>query len=330
MAIRIIGTGSYTPEKILTNADLEKMVETSDEWITTRTGIKQRHIAEEGVTCSDLAVEAAKKAMEMAKITPEQLSFISVATVTGDKIFPSTACFLQKKIGAENAACYDVVAACSGLLYSLELAVAMLRSYKKYKYALVIGAEKLSSIVDWQDRGTCVLFGDGAAAIILERDDTLPESEDCLVASELGAAGIYSELLHLPAGGSAMPASHQTVDERQHYIKMGGQEVFKLAVNGMVGACKKVLEESGVNPQEVSWVIPHQANMRIISAVAQRLTIADEKVYVNIEKYGNTSAASIGLCLDELCRGGKLKRGDYVLLTAFGGGLTWGAMLIRW
>lgn len=330
MAIRIIGTGSYAPEKILTNADLEKMVETSDEWITMRTGIKQRHIAADGVATSDLAVQAARRAMEMAKITPDQIDFISVATVTGDKAFPSTACFVQKKIEANKAVCYDVVAACSGLLYSLEIAVGMLRSYKKYKYALVIGAEKLSSIVDWQDRGTCVLFGDGASAVILERDDALPESEDCLIASELGAAGIYSELLYLPAGGSAMPASHDTVEQRQHYIKMNGQETFKLAVNGMVGACRNTMKESGVKSEDVAWVIPHQANLRIIGAVAQRLTIPEERVYVNIDKYGNTSAASIGICLDELCRAGKIKRGDYILLTAFGGGLTWGAMLIRW
>ena len=206
----------------------------------------------------------------------------------------------------------------------------LLRSYKKYKYALVIGAEKLSSIVDWQDRSTCVLFGDGASAVILERDDSLPDSEDCLVASELGAAGIYSELLYLPAGGSAMPASHETVEQRQHYIKMTGQELFKLAVNGMVGACRTTMKESGVKSEDVTWVVPHQANMRIIGAVAQRLTIPEERVFVNIDKYGNTSAASIGICLDELCRSGKIKRGDYILLTAFGGGLTWGAMLLRW
>ncbi|MEI3005837.1 MAG: 3-oxoacyl-[acyl-carrier-protein] synthase III C-terminal domain-containing protein [Victivallales bacterium] len=201
--------------------------------------------------------------------------------------------------------------------------------YKKYKYALVIGAEKLSSIVDWQDRGTCVLFGDGASAVILERDHALPESEYCLIASEL----VLRELirpLYLPAGGSAMPASHDTVEQRQHYIKMNGQETFKLAVNGMVGACRNTMKESGVKSEDVAWVIPHQANLRIIGAVAQRLTIPEERVYVNIDKYGNTSAASIGICLDELCRAGKIKRGDYILLTAFGGGLTWGAMLIRW
>ena len=329
MAIRIIGTGSYAPEKILTNADLEKMVETSDEWITTRTGIKQRHIAADGVATSDLAVQAARRAMEMAKITPDQIDFISVATVTGDKAFPSTACFVQKKIEANKAVCYDVVAACSGLLYSLEIAVGMLRSYKKYKYALVIGAEKLSSIVDWQDRGTCVLFGDGASAVILERDDALPESEDCLIASELGAAGIYSELLYLPAGGSAMPASHDTVEQRQHYIKMNGQETFKLAVNGMVGACRNTMKESGVKSEDVAWVIPHQANLRILDVIARRYHLPKEKIYVNMDRFGNTSSASVPICLNEMRKNGLLKEGQTIVCTGFGGGLTYGAFVLK-
>ncbi len=327
MGVRILATGSYAPEKVLSNLDLEKMVETSDEWITTRTGIKERRIAAPEVATSDLALGAARNALEMANLKPEQLDVITVASLTPDKLLPSTACILQSKLGASNAVCFDVQAACSGLLYSLEVAIAMLRGHPKYKYFLVVGSEKLSSVVDWSDRSTCVLFGDAAAAILLERTDS---AEDCFIASKLGSDGAYSEILHIPAGGSAMPSTHKTVDEKLHFIKMGGQEVFKLAVNGMVGACKDALAASGVAPADVAWVVPHQANMRIIKAVASRLDIAEERVYVNVDRFGNTSAASIGICLDELFRSGRLKHGDYVLLTAFGGGLTWGSMLLRW
>ena len=305
MGIVIKGTGMYVPDRILTNADLEKMVETSDEWITTRTGIKQRHIADKGVATSDLAYEAAKRALDMAGVSPEELDLITVATVTPDKMFPNTAALVQRKLGAKACPCFDIEAACSGLLYSLEVGHSIMTAHKNYKKALVIGGEKLSSIVDWTDRSTCVLFGDGAD-------------------------GNYGDILHLPAGGSAMPASHESVDGKLHFIKMGGQETFKLAVTNMSNACKEVLANAGIAPDQVSWVIPHQANHRIISAVAQRLTVPEDRVYVNIMRYGNTSSASIGICLDELNRAGKLKRGDYVLLTAFGGGLTWGAQLIRW
>ncbi len=330
MSIRIIGTGAYTPDHILTNADLEKLVDTTDEWITTRTGIKERHIADKDTPTSELAKQAALRAIEMAGIKPEQLDLISIATATPDTIFPSTACVLQRKIGAVNAACYDLVAACTGLIYSLEVAYSLLKAFpRKYRYALVLGADKLSSIVNWEDRSTCVLFGDGASAVVLHNDVDSNEP-DFVVESKIGAAGIYSDLLSMPAGGSAKPASHETVDQHLHCIQMSGKELFKLAVAGLVDSCKEVLTVSGVAAEEIAWVIPHQANMRIISAAAQRLDIPVERVYVNIERYGNTSAASIGICLDELCRGGKLKKGDYILTTAFGGGLTWGAMLIRW
>jgi len=330
MSIRIIGTGSYTPDRILTNSDLEKIVDTTDEWITTRTGIRERHIADKDTPTSELAKQAALRAIEMAGIQPEQLDLISIATATPDTIFPSTACVLQRKIGAVNAACYDLVAACTGLIYSLEVAYSLLKAFpRKYRYALVLGADKLSSIVNWEDRTTCVLFGDGASAVVLKNDFESNEP-DFVVESKIGAAGIYSDLLSMPAGGSAKPASHETVDQHLHCIQMSGKELFKLAVAGLVDSCKEVLKASGVSPEEIAWVIPHQANMRIISAAAQRIDIPVERVYVNIEKYGNTSAASIGICLDELCRGGKLKKGDYILITAFGGGLTWGAMLIRW
>ncbi len=330
MSIRIIGTGAYTPDHILTNADLEKLVDTTDEWITTRTGIKERHIADKDTPTSELAKQAALRAIEMAGIKPEQLDLISIATATPDTIFPSTACVLQRKIGAVNAACYDLVAACTGLIYSLEVAYSLLKAFpRKYRYALVLGADKLSSIVNWEDRSTCVLFGDGASAVVLYNDVDSNEP-DFVVESKIGAAGIYSDLLSMPAGGSAKPASHETVDQHLHCIRMSGTELFKLAVAGLVDSCKEVLTVSGVAAEEIAWVIPHQANMRIISAAAQRLDIPVERVYVNIERYGNTSAASIGICLDELCRSGKLKKGDYILTTAFGGGLTWGAMLIRW
>ena len=264
----------------------------------------------------------------MAGVEPGELDLITVATVTPDKMFPNTAALVQRKLGAGNCPCFDLEAACSGLLYSLEVAHSILSAKKNYKKALVIGAEKLSSIVDWTDRSTCVLFGDGAAALVLERDDSV--GQDFYVAGKLAADGNYGDILHLPAGGSAMPASHESVDGKCHFIKMGGQETFKLAVTGMTNASKQVLAEAGVAPEQVSWVIPHQANHRIISAVAQRLAVPEDRVYVNIFRYGNTSSASIGICLDELNRAGKLKRGDYVLLTAFGGGLTWGTQLIRW
>lgn len=331
MSIRIIGTGSYIPEKILTNHDLEKMVDTTDDWITTRTGIRERHIAAPGDFTSDLAARAAQRALEMAGITPEQLDLISVATVTPDTVFPSAACVVQRKIGAVNAACYDLVAACTGLIYSLEVAYSLLKaSPAKYRYALVLGGDKLSSIVDWSDRSTCILFGDGASAVVLKNDPSDTESPDFIAASKIGANGNYGQLLTMPAGGSAMPASHETVDQHLHYIKMAGKEVFKLAVNGMADSCKTVMENAGVRADQIAWVIPHQANKRIISAAAQRLDLPLERIYVNIERIGNTSAASIGICLDELNRAGKLKPGDYILTTAFGGGLTWGAMLIRW
>ena len=330
MSVRIIGTGSYIPERVLTNHDLEKMVDTTDEWITTRTGIQERHLAEPGTATSDLTVKAALRALEMAGISPEELDLISVATVTADTTFPSTACVLQRKIGAVNAACYDLVAACTGLIYSLEVAYSLLKAFPaKYRHALVIGGDKLSSIVDYTDRSTCILFGDGASAVVLKNDPDDPRP-DFIAASKIGANGNYSDLLKIPAGGSAKPASHETVENHEHFIKMAGKEVFKLAVNGMADSCKYVMQSAGVQPDQIAWVIPHQANKRIISAAAQRLDLPLERVYVNIERIGNTSAASVGICLDELNRAGKLQSGDYILTTAFGGGLTWGAMLFRW
>lgn len=327
MGIKIRGTGSYAPEKVWTNEDLEKMVETNDEWIRTRTGICQRHISAPEQACSDLAEQAARRALDMAGVAPEELNAIIVATITPDHVFPSTACLLQHRLGATKAFGFDLEAACSGLLYSLETARGLMTANPKNKYVLVIGAEKLSSIVNWEDRNTCVLFGDGASALLLEN---CPDEEDCFLASDLGADGNSLEILSLPAGGSRNPASAQTVADKMHYIHMAGRDVFKLAVNAMVTSCKKVLEEANVSIDQVRWLIPHQANERIMKAVAQRLPLEEERVFMNIGQYGNTSAASIGICIDEMKRSGQVEPGDYVLLTAFGGGMTWGAILIRW
>ena len=326
MSVYIAGTGSYLPEKILTNADLEKLVETSDEWIRVRTGIEERHLAAADECPSDMAKVAAERAMKAAGITGADLSAIVVATSTADYTFPNTACLLQRSLGCKNILCYDLCAACSGLIYALETASALIRSNKKYRYVLVCGAEKLSSIVDWSDRNTCVLFGDGAGAFVLENRP----GEDKFPVSCLGADGNYSETLMLPAGSSRHPASHATIDNRMHYIHMAGRETFKLAIKAMVESSNRVLSDAEVAPDEVALVIPHQANRRIIQAVAQRLTVPPERVFDNVNRYGNTSASSIGIAFDDAVRSGRLRRGDLVLLTAFGSGLTWGAMLLRY
>ncbi len=327
MGIIISGIGSYVPEKVLTNADLEKMVETSDEWIRSRTGIEERRVAADEQATSDLAYAAALRALEDADTQAEELDVIIVASITVDQVFPSTACILQKKLGASRAFCFDLEAACSGLVYSLEVGQSLLKSNHRYKKILVIGAEKLSSIVDWSDRNTCVLFGDGAAAVVIERD---AERDDCILSTSLGSDGNHTEVLNIPAGGSRIPASEQTVAERLHYIRMAGRDVFKLAVNAMVSSSKEVMEEAGVTSEQIKWLVPHQANYRILKAVAQRLHIPEERVYMNLNRFGNTSAASIGLCLDEIARDKLVSTGDYVLLTAFGGGLTWGSILLKW
>ncbi len=328
MGIQILGIGSYVPEKVLTNFDLEKMVDTSDEWIKTRTGIEERRIASAEQATSDLAYEAAKKALKNANLKAKDIDVIIVASITVDQVFPSTGCILQEKLGAKNAFCFDLEAACSGLLYSLEVANSLLHANAKYKNILVIGAEKLSSIVNWEDRNTCILFGDGAGALILGKNEDI--DEDCIIASDLGSDGAYTEILQLPAGGSRLPASAETVANKQHFLMMAGGDVFKLAVNAMVHSCREVMKEAGVTADDIKWLVPHQANYRILRAVANRLKIPEDEVYMNVNRFGNTSAASIGLCLDEIAKGGKAKKGDYLLLTAFGGGLTWGAMLIKW
>ncbi len=321
--VGIIGVGKYLPRKVLTNFDLEKMVDTSDEWITTRTGIKERRVSE-GESASDLAFKASLQALERAGITPRELELIIVATITPDTNFPSTACHLQRYLNAKKAACFDISAACAGYVYAMIIAQSLI-GVGLYKNALVVGSEVLSTITDWQDRSTCVLFGDGAGACVLA-----PVKKGGIVSSYLGSDGSLGELLILPAGGSRLPASIETVQKRLHYIKMEGRELFKQAVKIMVEAAFTALDRAKVSSKEVKWLIPHQANLRIINAVAQRLKIPPEKVYVNIHRYGNMSSASTAVALCEVWEEGKAKEGDIIVLDAFGGGLVWGACVIEW
>ncbi|WP_405001232.1 beta-ketoacyl-ACP synthase III [Geochorda subterranea] len=325
LSVGIWGTGSAAPERVLTNFDLERMVETSDEWIRTRTGIRERRICDEQTATSDLAMQAARRAMEAAGVAPEAIGLVVVATVTPDMAFPSTANLVQHGLGIKGAAAFDLAAACSGFLYGLDVAASAIQS-GRVRHALVIGAECLSKITDYTDRSTCVLFGDGAGAVVLG-----PVSEGHgILASQLGSDGAYGDLLCLPAGGSRRPASERTVAERLHYIKMQGNEVFKIAVRTMGEAAEQALRQAGLGVDQVRYLIPHQANIRIIDAAAKRLGIPEERVVVNIDRYGNTSAASIGIALDETARAGKLADGDVVVMVAFGGGLTWGATVVRW
>jgi 3-oxoacyl-[acyl-carrier-protein] synthase-3 len=322
---RIISTGSYLPEKVLTNFDLEKMVDTSDEWITERTGIKERRIADEGQAASDLACEASKAALNRAGLKADDIDLIIVATVTGDMLFPSTACFLQDKLGALNAVGFDINATCSGFLYSLYIADSLIKS-NMHKKVLVVGTEILSRITDWDDRNTCILFGDGAGAAILE-----PTEEDRgILSMHINSDGRMWELLHLPGGGSRNPLSVDAFKKKLHYIKMKGNETFKVAVRTLEDLVVKTLEENKLVSSQLTLLIPHQANLRIIQATADRIGIPMDKVIVNLDRYGNTSAASIPIALDEAIRDGRINNGDYILLEAFGGGFTWASVLIKW
>ncbi len=321
----IAGVGSYVPERIITNADLEKMVDTSDEWITTRTGIKARRVAATHEFTSDLAANAAAKAMKMANVKPEEIDLIIVATITPDMPFPSTACLVQQKIGAFRAAAFDIEAACSGFIYALEIGQQFIMS-RTYNTVLVIGAEKLSSIVNWTDRNTCVLFGDGAGAAILQNR---PNSHGLLTAC-MGADGQKSDLLSMPAGGSRCPASVESVQAGLHFLRMDGKETFKNAVQAMLTAAQESLRRCEIDITQIKCVIPHQANQRIIDAVSERLGAKPEQVFVNLHKYGNTSAASVAIALDEAVTSGRIQRGDLILLIVFGAGLTWGAAVIEW
>jgi 3-oxoacyl-[acyl-carrier-protein] synthase-3 len=321
---KIVGLGKYLPPKVLTNFELEKMVDTSDEWITTRTGIKERRISEKGVGASRLAYEASKIALKRAGLRACDLDLIIVATITPDTQFPSTACYLQSYLKARGASCFDVSAACAGFVYALTCAWQLVRN-GLYKNALVVGSEVLSSITDWSDRSTCVLFGDGAGAAVL-----VGSREGGILSSYLGADGNKADLLILPGGGSLYSASEETVKERLHYIKMRGNELFRIAVRIMVKAAKKALKDAAIPTREIDLLIPHQANERIINAVAKRLSVPPDKIYLNISRYGNMSSASTAVALCEAWEEGRIKKNDIIVLDAFGGGLVWGSSVIKW
>jgi 3-oxoacyl-[acyl-carrier-protein] synthase III len=325
--IAILGTGSYAPEKILTNEDLAKMVDTSDEWITTRTGIKQRRIAAANEATSDMAAKAGMAALRDAGLTPADVGLIIVATLTPDMPMPACATIVQQKLGvAQHAPCFDINAACSGFLYALDTAWAMLSS-GRYRYALVVGAEKMSSFVDWNDRSTCVLFGDAAGAVVLgpSRGDGAR-----IIGTKLYSEGGMHELLCIPGGGSGYPVSETSFANGHHFIKMKGREVFKVAVREMEDAIEEILEQHAMTVDQIGCVIPHQANLRIIDAISKSLGLSLDRFFINVDRYGNTSAASVPLALDEARRAGRIKHGDTTLLVAFGAGLTYGASLVRW
>jgi len=326
-SVIIAGVGSYAPPKVLTNHDLSKMVDTSDEWIFSRSGIRERRIAAADEACSDLAIKAATAALADAKMKPGDIDLLIVATASPDTPLPSTACYVQHKLGVPaHATCFDIAAACSGFLYALEIAYGQLLT-NRYKRALIIGAEKLSSVTDWTDRTTCVLFGDAAGAAVLHKVD---QPGIGILGSDLGADGEFADNLYISAGGSRRPADAKSVEERAHCIRMNGREVFKSAVRVMETVAREMMEQHNLTPDQINLVIPHQANIRIIESLASNLKVPMERVYVNLDRYGNTSSASIPLALDEARRAGRIKPGDLTLLVAFGAGLTYGATLIRW
>lgn len=318
---RIIGTGSYLPSKVLTNADLERMVETSDEWIVTRTGIRERHVAADGETTCDLAEQAARQALAAAELGAGDLDLIIVATTTPDRVFPSTACLLQDRLGVHGCAAFDVQAVCTGFVYALGIADQFIRG-GTVRRALIVGAETLSRIVNWQDRTTCVLFGDGAGAVVLEASD-----DAGIISSHLHADGRYKELLTVPAGISEHPDRFRSGEA---VIHMQGNEVFKVAVNTLGQIVDETLQANGLSKSDVRWLVPHQANIRIIAATAKKLGMSMDNVVVTVDRHGNTSAASIPLAFDEAVRDGRIRRGDTVLMEAFGGGFTWGAVLLNY
>ncbi len=321
----VIGTGSYAPKRVLTNSELERMVDTNDEWIVTRTGIRERRIADAGESTSDLAAAAAKAAIENAGITPEEIDLIIVATVTPDMFFPSTACFVQTKIGAKKAACFDVSAACSGFLFAMDIARQFIAT-GTHNTVLVIGADKLSTIVDWKDRNTCVLFGDGAGAAILRHR---PGSRGIL-ATHMGSDGSYADILYIPGGGCLHPVTPETTSEHSNTIKMNGRETYKQAVTSMLSAANISMAAAQLTSDDLKCIIPHQANLRIIEAIADRMEVPLERFLVNLDRYGNTSAAAVAIALDEANRTGRMHVGDTILLVVFGGGLTWASSVIEW
>ena len=322
--IGLLGLGMYVPPKVLTNHDLEKLVETSDEWITSRTGIKERHIAEPGTTTSDLAYEAGRVALKQAGLHAKELDLLIVATTTPDMLFPSASCLVQQRLGAKAAVCFDLSAACSGSVFAIITAQQYLLT-GRYRNALVIGAEVLSSFIDWTDRSTCVLFGDGAGACVLA-----PVKRGGILATDMGCDGSAAELLYMPGGGSKHPPSHASVDQRLHFLRMNGTEIFKLAVRRMADSAQAVIKQAHLKSSDVACFIPHQANTRIIEAVTKWAKLPQEKVYMNLQRYGNTSAASNLIALYEAVRDGVIQRGDHVVMVAFGAGLTWGSLLLQW
>jgi 3-oxoacyl-[acyl-carrier-protein] synthase-3 len=321
----ITAVSHYVPEKVLTNHDLEKMVDTNDDWIRTRTGIHERHILDKGGT-SDLAVKAAQKVLANRGIKAEEIDLIIVATITPDMMLPSTACIVQDKIGARNAWAFDINAACSGFLYALTVGTRFIETGSHSK-VLVVGTDKMSSITDYTDRNTCVLFGDAAAAVLLE---PVKDKEYGILDQRLYSDGSGRKYLHMKAGGSLHPATHETVDKRMHYVYQDGKTVFKSAVVGMADVAVEIMKRNHLKSEDISWLVPHQANLRIIYATAERMGIRRDQVMINIEKYGNTTAATIPLCLSEWWQAGLLKRGQKIVLAAFGAGYTWGAVLINW
>jgi len=323
--VMIAGTGSYLPERILTNAELEQMVDTNDEWIRTRTGMRERRIARPDEATSDMAAAAARLALADAGVSAADLDLVVIGTSTPDMLFPSTACLVQSAIGAGQALCFDLSAACSGFLYSLETARALLQS-GLYRNALVIGADKMSAVTDWSDRGTCILFGDGAGAVVLQPTVT----HRGIMATVSGADGSLGDLLMIPGGGSRMPATASSVAEHQHTVKMAGNNVFKHAVRCMTEAGQAALAKAGLTAADVKWMIPHQANMRIIQAISERVSIPMDRIVVNLDRYGNTTAATVPVALDEAVRDGRIQRGDVLLIVVFGGGFTWGSMVLEY
>jgi 3-oxoacyl-[acyl-carrier-protein] synthase-3 len=326
MRARIVGTGRGLPEKILTNADLEALIDTNDEWITTRTGIKERRMAAEDESLSDFAVPAAQGALEMAGVDAADIDLVICATVTPDMYFPATATVIQHRIGASRAAGFDISAACTGFIFGMGIAKQFIESGAA-RNILVVGAEVLTKYIDWTDRGTCVLFGDGAGAVLMQAQD---DDDQGVLSVSMHSDGAYGDLIYRPGGGSLNPPSKAMYEQGLEYIKMKGNETFKVAVRSLAEVSNQALEECGLEHEDVSWFIPHQANMRIIKAVGQRLEIPDGRTYVNVQRYGNTSAASIPIALDELNREGKIDPGNVLLFSAFGSGLTWGASVVRW
>ncbi|MCF8564399.1 ketoacyl-ACP synthase III [Alicyclobacillus tolerans] len=322
--VGILGSGSAVPERVLTNFDLEKMVDTNDEWIVTRTGIRERRIAGDGESTSDYVTKACQRALEAAGVQADQVDMIMVATVTPDMMFPSTGSIVQDRLGASKAAAFDLSAACSGFLYGLSLANGLVQSGQA-KYVLVAAGDLLSRITDYEDRSTCVLFGDGAGAVLVGE----VEEGRGFLSFDLGSDGSGGKYLHMPAGGSKIPASQESVAQRQHFLRMEGQETFKFAVKAMAGSTEKVLAKAGLDREDIDLLVPHQANIRIIEAARKRFGLDEDKVVVTIHKYGNTSASSIPIALDEAIREGRAKAGDLAVMVGFGGGLTWGAAAVR-